>query len=460
MTPRLRAFSAVAPPSSNRHHRAMVAGLRRVLTRVRKASVHFVRQRFPILHGHPGESEAFRRRLQSAVALLLGYRVLAATTALLLFVDRGAQLSNRPEAVVALGLLYIGLSLIMFWWTSNLELRVKMPRWLGGADGSVQRVAIGAGHRGWLDRRRALETDLVIAVALNVALAALLDRGDVYEQAADAFGISLITTTVLWTGRRGGRVGVRLLALVVATEVVKAPVNGMPMSDVDWVAVGTRAGWAVCGWVIAIGIIRILLDYAERTERLRIEDEHLMQVGRSHDTYKAALMRIADSLAQSEEGIAVEVRRLAVEATHEVIPQADAPHSLRAIADWAAQRGRAANPAMTFLVVDGSHGGIGVEEPQRLLHALENLTINAARHSRGRRTVIRCGQRDDGWIEITVWDDGVGMSSDHGTRSGIGLVRRAAEQYGGDAFREHTPKGTKWVLRIPPSGARAVEAAR
>lgn len=413
----------------------------------------FWRRRFPVLTNNPGETEAYRRRFQTAVSLLLGYRALGSLTAFAAFSSRAHVLASRPERVAALSIVYATVAVIACWATANVKIAVPAA-WVPfrrDRAGALQ-VAVGWEQGGWLNRRICFEADLVVTVVLNLVLAASLRRGVVYEQQADVFGVAFITTTVLWTARRGGLRGLLVLPVVALTEVAKGPVNGMPWHDVEGTVILARLGWAVCGWIVGLGVVRILLDYAERSERLRIEEEQLLVMSKSHDTYKAALVRIADILGPGSSAGSTEdaigfVRSLAVEATHDTDGR-HLPDTIRAVVDEAAQRGRAVNPNMHFEVVDATHGSLAVTRPDLLGTVVTNLTCNAARHSQGTRTTIRClPDHVNGTVTITVVDNGVGMALD-ATSAGIGLARSATVQLCGDMYREPVEVGTKWVVVI------------
>lgn len=104
-------------------------------------------------------------------------------------------------------------------------------------------------------------------------------------------------------------------------------------------------------------------------------------------------------------------------------------------------------------------------DDERLGHILANLVENAIKHGGEGDVVVSAGIAPDGWTEITVRDEGVGMSEDRlrdvmsGTfaaaSEGLGLilVRGLTEAHGGVLTAEsETGAGTTFKVRLPPSG--------
>lgn len=105
-------------------------------------------------------------------------------------------------------------------------------------------------------------------------------------------------------------------------------------------------------------------------------------------------------------------------------------------------------------------------ERQDLEEMLGNLLDNAAKWSRS-RIRLSCRPLEQGWLELTVEDDGPGLAADlreeafergrrhdqavPGSGLGLGIVRDLAELYGGSARLEESPDlgGLKAILRLP-----------
>lgn len=412
----------------------------------------WLRERFPILGNHPGETEAFRRRFHNAVALVLAYRALGMVPATMTFIAAGDRVAVSQTPGLVLATLYVVTTLVAFAYTADFPLHIDHPMF------QRRSFRFGFNRAGWIDHRRLLELDLAVAIAFNLLVAAIVNEGAAYDEAAGVMAVANITTVVLWTGRRGGWIGLRVVGIIAIAEFLKGPLNGAGLAGIDITEIMIRLLWVLCGWLVALGVVRILLDYAERAERRRIEDEELWAIWRSHDVYRNALTLVADLLDGIDGDNAARARLLAVEASDGRKKVDPNEKTIGAIAEYAAARGRAANPAMNFIVVDATYGGVAITEPMYLSVALSNLCINAARHSKGTRTTVKCSLHPAGGAEVSVRDNGVGMSVQVPTGGGIGIVRKAAEALGGDVHRDPVPKGSMWVFQIPANILYGVEA--
>jgi|LGOV01.1.fsa_nt_gb PAS domain S-box-containing protein len=108
-------------------------------------------------------------------------------------------------------------------------------------------------------------------------------------------------------------------------------------------------------------------------------------------------------------------------------------------------------------------------DPDKLEQVLENLFSNAVKYSPEGSLIRVCGERIDGHCQITVVDQGIGMTSDQGDHvfdkfyradysdtaaKGIGLgmsiARQIVEQHGGSIWVESsTGVGTRVVFTVP-----------
>jgi len=122
---------------------------------------------------------------------------------------------------------------------------------------------------------------------------------------------------------------------------------------------------------------------------------------------------------------------------------------------------------------DGDAGDIAVDVGENVSdicaspgveQALEELVDNAFRHDPDPPTAVTLGARaDDGWVEVTVVDDGPGIPDpeaaviergretplEHGTGLGLWLVNWIATRYGGSFQLDSTDAGTVATLRLP-----------
>jgi signal transduction histidine kinase len=105
--------------------------------------------------------------------------------------------------------------------------------------------------------------------------------------------------------------------------------------------------------------------------------------------------------------------------------------------------------------------------PVRLGRVLNNLLSNAERHADSTVEVVVA--RDDGQARLEVVDDGSGIPQEarervferfarlresrdrdpHGTGLGLPIAREIAEIYGGSLTIQDSPKGARFVMRLP-----------
>jgi signal transduction histidine kinase len=101
--------------------------------------------------------------------------------------------------------------------------------------------------------------------------------------------------------------------------------------------------------------------------------------------------------------------------------------------------------------------------PATLLDAIRELVENAAEAGEDATVEVELGAPEDGWVEISVRDDGPGMPEmevdvletgeetplNHGQGLGLWMVRMVVTQAGGDLSVESTDDGTTVCLRLP-----------
>jgi signal transduction histidine kinase len=90
--------------------------------------------------------------------------------------------------------------------------------------------------------------------------------------------------------------------------------------------------------------------------------------------------------------------------------------------------------------------------PARATHVLaiaHEALSNVVRHAQARRVWIRA-ERRNGQLEVTVADDGVGLSGENAAGFGLRNMRDRARLLGGTLRIEGNPKqGTQVVLSVP-----------
>jgi signal transduction histidine kinase len=113
-------------------------------------------------------------------------------------------------------------------------------------------------------------------------------------------------------------------------------------------------------------------------------------------------------------------------------------------------------------------------DPQRLVHAIENLITNATQHSSRERPVDVTLTVLEHAVEITVADNGPGFQERDlahifepfftrrrgGTGLGLSIVQRIVDEHGGTVTAENSPQGGAVVrVRIPRYDERTAAAA-
>ncbi len=401
-----------------------------------------VARRFPVLADHPGETDAYRRRFRNAAGLLFAYRAAGTAAALIAFAGDPISDGARARAIEAAATLYILWAIVICFQTATVKVPFPWSR----------HRRLGMGRHAALDSPIALGIDLVLAMGVNLVLAFLLPDGTAFTQYTDVFAVASITTAALWTGRRGGVVGAFVTVGLALVELLKAPINGIPWDEIDQAVLVTRWFWFGCGWLVALGTVRILLDYADWAQTVRVEEERLDAVGHVHDDYRSALVKIAatsDAMGDPRDLLAgaVERAKLALDTLEEpTAPEA----TMAGIVARTVARGQWAEPdGPEFNVVDGVKRTVWLRDPVNVERALLNLCVNAARYSMGSMVTIRW-RIDDLDLKITVLDDGIGMPDTPNTGNGLKLVRSSIDHAGGTAELEpDRPSGTKWKIRMP-----------
>jgi PAS domain S-box-containing protein len=122
-------------------------------------------------------------------------------------------------------------------------------------------------------------------------------------------------------------------------------------------------------------------------------------------------------------------------------------------------------------------------DPVRLAQVLSNLLTNAARYTApGGHVALRVRRDDDGWLTISVTDNGIGLQRDmlgrvfelfvQGSRGvdraegglgiGLALVKSIVELHGGtvEARSEGKGKGSQFVVRLPPDARTEPDPVR
>lgn len=153
-------------------------------------------------------------------------------------------------------------------------------------------------------------------------------------------------------------------------------------------------------------------------------------------------------------------------------------------------------PLLQAAVVDGQHLSAGQHdllcslipdqelevavEEREMVSAVGNLVSNAVRYTPpGGRIQLQAQSRADGYLEVRVVDNGIGIERQHlpritqrfyrvdksrsratgGTGLGLAIVKHAITRHGGELLVDSTPgQGSCFTLTLPPARVRVVQA--
>lgn len=241
-------------------------------------------------HREREDEPVFQNRLRQSAALLMLFRVLGTSAAVLALLSEGRRVVAHPWLLAsAVGCyltycLYIGARL------------VSIPLFRN----RVRRVNVFNHDTALLAATWFLVADALVAVTLNLMVAVSLAGGMVYEEYTDVFLVAAIGVTTLATGRRGPARGMAYIVLFAAVELAKAPVSRLPLSEIDWGIVATRQLWAIAGIAVGVGMRHMFADFSRIAERLSLANAILRADRLALDRYVKALLQARDLLEHSE----------------------------------------------------------------------------------------------------------------------------------------------------------------
>jgi two-component system, NarL family, sensor kinase len=203
---------------------------------------------------------------------------------------------------------------------------------------------------------------------------------------------------------------------------------------------------------------RLMVDAlgAEERERQALAEalhDHAIQnlLSARHELEEAAESAPHAALARADSAITetvADLREAVVELHPFVLEEAGLPSALRAVAQRAARRGG-------FRVTCDLRPAHGVRHDRLLLSAARQLLANVAQHAGAANVTVRLAERD-GWVVMTVEDDGAGF--DPSTLPGrvaaghIGLAsqQERVQSAGGRLEIESAPgHGTRVEVDVP-----------
>jgi signal transduction histidine kinase len=324
-------------------------------------------------------------------------------------------------------------------------------------------AGLAAGRlRGLLRSNLFLAADILIAVALNLWMSASVPQGTFAVGGRDTFWWYGIGTVGLWTGLRGARTGIALVAGAGLLQLAMVWLNGSTLGFEGWMQFLWRYLWM---WT-ALGVAVVVMRLARLGAGLAVEAG--LRAGQA--AQRADMLRqLHDTVLQTLEGLALRTgsgpqpleERLS-EARAIAVAQAQ---ELREVLseDRAATAAALEVRLQTLVGQFQPHGlrvdlvttlGSGPELPGEVLDAVEGAVrealTNVAKHAGVGRVVVHTATTGDG-LEVTVRDHGRGF--DPATVIGgyglAGSIRARMAQVGGTAEVWSTPgKGTRVRLRV------------
>jgi len=336
-------------------------------------------------------------------------------------------------------------------------------------------AGLAAGRLRWLLRSNLfLAADLLIAVALNLWMSASVPHGSFALGGRDTFWWYGIGTVGLWTGLRGARTGVAMVAGAGLLELAMVRVNGATLELAGWMQFLWRYLWMWTGLGVAVLVMRLARwgaglavtagrragQAAQRVDMLREMHDTVLQ------TLEGLALRTGSGPQPPEERLreaqaiavaqAQELRKVLCEDRATAAAALDV--RLHALAGQFQRHGLRVDLVATM--------GSGPDPPWEVLDAVEGAVrealTNVAKHAGVTRVAVRAATTGDG-IEVTVRDHGRGF--DPATVTGgygmAGSIRARMAQVGGTAEVWSAPgKGTRVRLRVAtasrPAWARLV----
>jgi signal transduction histidine kinase len=329
-------------------------------------------------------------------------------------------------------------------------------------------AGLATGRLRWLLRSNLfLAADVLVAVALNLWMSASVPHGSLNDGGRDIFWWYAIGTVGLWTGLRGARTGVAMVAGAGLLELAMVRANGATLGLEGWMQLLWRYVWMWTALGLALLVMRLArlgaglaVDAGLRAGRAAQRADMLRQL---HDTVLQTLeglaLRTGSGLQSLEERLG-EVRTIAVAQAQELRAVLSED---RAAADRAAAGGALGVRFRALAARFQRHGlrvdlltamGSVPDLPGEVLDAVEGAVrealTNVAKHAGVTRAAVQAEATGDG-VAVTVCDHGRGFDPAAVT-GGYGLagsIRARLAQVGGTAEVWSAPgRGTRVRLRV------------
>lgn len=332
-------------------------------------------------------------------------------------------------------------------------------------------VAVNAGLLVLVARNRAaallrstvfFAADVGCALALTLWASAVMPEHTVYVQNRDLFNPYVWGTMMLWTGLRGVRVGLVILAVAaVPVQLLMAWLNGYSATTPNWPDIAARDLWLVTSFIISAIVAILSWEAAYAGAEAGFRAGRIKELLLLHDSVLQTLKLIQQEAADADLPAEERLRSIRAEASAQA---RDITVVLDALDEGAASRTSSLGRELCDLVVEFRPRRLVVElvadelsdEPapavaEAVRGAVREALMNAVKHARVSHVVLRLTEQDGG-VRVTVRDQGVGFDTSRPT-AGFGIrhaVTRRMEQVGGTAGITSAPgEGTKVTLWAP-----------
>ncbi|HEX2050385.1 MAG TPA: ATP-binding protein [Actinomycetota bacterium] len=380
----------------------------------------------------------------------------------------------------------LGRGVLVFRWVAlawmtamaALEAGSFRPEWLAWTSIGVAAawtVYLSAPARRW--GAWVLYADVALCAWLLVASGIVVPDGAILSQRPFFATGYPLSAALQWAVVAGPVGGVASAAVLSVALVVSRPANGVALSELGAHDVQSLAG-AVVNYLVAgaaVGLVSSLLrqsaDEVERATRALVRErersarlsERESLARRIHDSVLQALALVhkrGRELGTAESVPGAEVARLAAVAGDQerelraliLRPLEDPPEGTASLRESLEQVARAAPGVGVSAVGPLWLDAACVEE---LTAAVRQALHNAAEHARASSVTV-FAEEDDGWVTVSVRDDGVGFVYDPGdlaARGKAGVLKSIVgrvEDLGGRATIATAPgRGTEIEMRVP-----------
>lgn len=323
--------------------------------------------------------------------------------------------------------------------------------------------ALRRGSEWFADARWLRTIDLGAAVGLNLWSAAVITAGTLFVPYHDFLWPYVFCVVALWTGVRGIRMGLVLVAASVPLQLLMGLVNGVALGEIEWGQFWAREGWVILGFIVSaffVSIARDARDHAAgEANRAGREAERARALRELHDNSLQTLDGIAlraevsgADPAATLQLVAAEARRQAAQVRALLQQGYDDQGGIYAQLEAliAEVQGRAT--VVPHWVPVGPEPALADHTKTALIGAVGEALRNAERHAGAGHVTIFLESAETG-LQVTVRDDGQGFDESTVRADAFGVrqsIRQRLAEVGGSASLETSPgAGTTWELRVP-----------